>query len=166
MLLGRWLLIWGIFHRFLVKRWVVSWSFGTSTGYWSSQTHQPVHLVTTLYIYMRYIWYLVSVTMVTIWMAFFTYEWTNIIVDDGWVHPAAKTLSSLVRNWLWNIVMDDWKLDEKSLDKWQQLQHCKFIIHPRKFNKIKWRGMTNNVGFTLSVGETTPRFTISVEQVN
>ena len=34
-------------------------------------------------------------------------------MDDGWVHPLAKTLPSLVNNLCWNIVVDDWNLDEK-----------------------------------------------------
>ena len=52
--------------------------------------------------------------------------------------------------------MDDKSLDEKSLSKPQNLQHYKstmpiFVL----------QGMTNNVEFTFSVGDTTPRFTIS-----
>ena len=39
-------------------------------------------------------------------------KWTNIVMDDGWVHPLAITLASLVSNLWWNIVMDDWNLDE------------------------------------------------------
>ena len=46
-------------------------------------------------------------------------KWKNIVMDDGWVHPLAKTLPSLVNNMWWNIVMDDLNLDEKSLGKWQ-----------------------------------------------
>jgi hypothetical protein len=36
-------------------------------------------------------------------------------MDDGWVHPLAKTLPSIVNNLWWNIVMDEWNLDEKSI---------------------------------------------------
>jgi hypothetical protein len=82
-------------------------------------------------------------------------------MDDGWVHPLAETLASLVTNLWWNIVMDDWNLNEKPLVKWQQLQHCKSTI-PQMF----LQGMTNNIGSTFSVGDTTPRFTISIEQNN
>ena len=47
-------------------------------------------------------------------------DWRTIVVDDGWVHPLAKALPSpLIGNLWWNIVTDDWNLDEKSLDKWQ-----------------------------------------------
>ena len=38
---------------------------------------------------------------------------------------------------------------------------------PKKRKKKKHlQGMTNNVGLTISVGDTTPRFTISIEQEN
>ena len=40
-------------------------------------------------------------------------KWTNIAMDDVRVHPLAKTLPSLVSNLWWNIVIDDWNLDEK-----------------------------------------------------
>ena len=36
-------------------------------------------------------------------------------MDDEWVYPLAKTLPSLVNNLWWNIVMDDWNLDENHL---------------------------------------------------
>ena len=45
-------------------------------------------------------------------------KWTNIVMDDGWICPLAKTLPSLVNNLWWNVVMDDWILDEKSFGKW------------------------------------------------
>ena len=45
-------------------------------------------------------------------------KWANISMDDGWVYPLAKNLPSFVNNLWWNIVMDDWNLDEKSLGKW------------------------------------------------
>ena len=82
-------------------------------------------------------------------------------MDDGWVHPFAKTMPSLVNNLSWDIVMDDWDLDEKTLGKWQYLQHYKPII-PHK----KLQVMTNNVGLTFSVGDTILRFTISIGQDN
>ena len=41
-------------------------------------------------------------------------KWTDFVMDDRWVHPLAKTLPSLVDNLWWNIVMDDWILDEKN----------------------------------------------------
>ena len=49
-------------------------------------------------------------------------------MDDGWVHPLAKTLSSLVNNLWWNIVMVACNMDEKTLSKWQYLQHNKSAI--------------------------------------
>ena len=45
-----------------------------------------------------------------------------------------------------NIVMDDWHLDIKYHGKWE--------------------GMTSDVGLASSVGDTIPRFTISIEENN
>ena len=59
------------------------------------------------------------VTMVTFWVTLLMDKWTNIVMDDGWVHPLAETLPSLVNNLWWNTVMDDLNSDEKSLGKWQ-----------------------------------------------
>ena len=66
--------------------------------------------------------------MVAFQMILVMNKWTNIVKDDGWVHPLAKTLPSLVNNLWWNIIMDDWDLDEKLLGKWQKLQHYKSLI--------------------------------------
>ena len=46
-------------------------------------------------------------------------KWTNIVMDDGWVHSMTKTMPSLVSNLWYNIVMGDWMLDENLLGKWQ-----------------------------------------------
>jgi hypothetical protein len=40
------------------------------------------------------------VTMVTFWMTLPMNKFTNIVMEDGRVHPLAKTLPSLVAN-LW-----------------------------------------------------------------
>ena len=45
----------------------------------------------------------------------------------------------------WNMVMD-----EKSLSKWQQLQHCKSMM-----SKFSLQRMTTNVRFAVSVGDAT-----------
>ena len=45
-------------------------------------------------------------------------KFKNIVMDDRLVRPLAKTLTPLVGNLQWNIIMDDWHLDEKSLRKW------------------------------------------------
>ena len=58
------------------------------------------------------------VTMVTFRMTLLVNKWTDIIMDDGWVHQLAKTSPSLVNNLWWNIIMDDCNLDEKSCGKW------------------------------------------------
>ena len=70
-------------------------------------------------------------------------------MGDGRVHPLAKTLRSLVSHLRWNIVMDDWNLDE---------------IPPPPKKKVQ--GMINNVGLIFSVGDTTPRVTLNIEQDN
>ena len=44
-------------------------------------------------------------------------KWTNIVMDDEWVHPLANILPSIVNNLWWNIVMNDWYLDEKAFVK-------------------------------------------------
>ena len=56
--------------------------------------------------------------MVTLWMTLLMNEFIKIVMDDGWVHPMAKTLPTLVVDLWWNIVMDDQNLDEKSYGKW------------------------------------------------
>ena len=66
----------------------------------------------------NYIKHDIKCYMVTFWMTLFLNKWTNTIMDGGWVRPPAKTLPSLVNILWWNIVMDDWNLDEKSLGKW------------------------------------------------
>ena len=43
----------------------------------------------------------------------------NIVMDDGHVHPLAKTLPSHVNNLWWNVIMDGWILDECLLGKRQ-----------------------------------------------
>jgi hypothetical protein len=87
-------------------------------------------------------------------------KWTNIVMDDGWVHQFAKTLPFHFSNLLWNNVMDNWNSYEKSLGKWQFLQHCKPMI-PQNLQE-----MTNNNGLTFSVGDSIPRFIISIQQEN
>ena len=52
-------------------------------------------------------------TMVNFWMKLHINKWSNFVMDDGWVHMLAETLLSFVRNLRWNIVMDDWNLDEE-----------------------------------------------------
>ena len=55
-------------------------------------------------------------------------------MDDGRVHPLARTPPSHVINLWWNIVIDDWNMNEKSLGQWQIPQHCKPIT-PSKIYK-------------------------------
>ena len=72
--------------------------------------------------------------MITFWMTLLLNKFV-FVVDDRWVHPLAKTLPSLVNNLWWNSVMGDWNLDEKSLGKWQYLQHCKSLIPPKIYKE-------------------------------
>jgi hypothetical protein len=60
-------------------------------------------------------------------------------MNDGWVHPLAKTLPSFVSNLIRNIVMDDWCWDENLFDKWQSSQHREYVI-PKKVYK-EWQIM-------------------------
>ena len=69
-----------------------------------------------------------NVIMVCFGMTLLMNKWTNIVMDDGWLHPLAKTQFAIVNNLWWIIVMDNWNLDETSLGKWQWWQHCKSII--------------------------------------
>ena len=55
----------------------------------------------------------------------------------------------------------DCNLDEILICKWQYLQHYKSTIPSKHL-----QGMTNNIGLIFSVGDTTPQFTISIEQDN
>ena len=80
-------------------------------------------------------------------------------MDDGWVHPLAINLAFSCRQLVMNDCHGWLKIGWKSLGKWQQLQHCKSMIPPKKL-----QGTTNNVGLTFSVGDTTPWLTISIEQ--
>ena len=85
---------------------------------------------------------------------------TNIVIDDGWVQLLAKTLPTLVNNFWWNIVMDDWKMDAKHL---VSDNICKNII----YNPLKHlERMTNDVGITFGVGDTIPLFTTSTKKDN
>ena len=80
-------------------------------------------------------------------------------MDDGWLHPLAESLPSLVSNLWWNIIMDDWNLDENhsiGINNCNNvnLQSLKFCL----------QGLTNNVGLTISVGDIAPWFTISIKK--
>ena len=87
-------------------------------------------------------------------------KWTiGVNDDDGWVHPLAKTLPSLVTNFRWSIVMDDWNLDEKSLGTRQYLQHCKSIIPQNIYEE--WQIM---LGKNLVLVTLLPQFTIGIGQ--
>ena len=55
------------------------------------------------------------VTTVTFQMALLMNKCKNIFMDDDEFINLAKTLPSLLSNLSWNIVMDDWNLDENHL---------------------------------------------------
>ena len=79
---------------------------------------------------------------------------------DEFIHgPIPHLLLSVIYD-KWTL-MDDWNLDEKLSSKWQQLQHWKPTIPPKK---SQW--MVNNVELTFSVADTIPWFIISIEQDN
>jgi hypothetical protein len=52
----------------------------------------------------------------------------NIVMDVGCVLPLAKTPTFSCQQ---VVIMDDWNLDEKTLGKWQYLQHYKYINLPK-----------------------------------
>jgi hypothetical protein len=52
--------------------------------------------------------------MVDFYMMLLMNRFTNNVINDGRLHPLPKTLPSLDNNLWWNIVTDDWGLDEKS----------------------------------------------------
>ena len=87
-------------------------------------------------------------------------EFPNIVMDDGWFHPLAKTLPSLVNNLWWNIGIGDWNLDDNTLSC-DNNRNIESII---PFEYLQ--GATNNVELTYIVGDAIPWFTISVEQDN
>ena len=86
-------------------------------------------------------------------------KWTTIVMDDGRVHPLAKSLPSLVSNLWWDVVVDDWNLDEEAFGYWQYLKHCESII-PQNFT----RNDKKMLGYRFSVGDTITLFAISIEQ--
>ena len=55
-------------------------------------------------------------------------EWTDIVMDVGWIHPLAKTQFFSCQQLVMKIAMGGWNLDEKSFGKWQFLQYYKSII--------------------------------------
>ena len=61
---------------------------------------------------------------------------------------------------IWSWMIEIW-MRIHSVSKWLSLQHRKFRIRPKSY-----KGLTNNVGLTFSVGDTIWRSTISVEQDN
>ena len=74
----------------------------------------PMHKTTTLNMIVSVIWF--DVTLLTFQKTLLL----NLVYKycHGW-WIGSKTLPSFVSNLWWDIVMDDWKLDEKSLGKWQ-----------------------------------------------
>ena len=81
----------------------------------------------------------------------YKYRCPNLLL----VHPNANYWNKVWYIWhptiyVMNIVMDDWSLDEISFSKWQYLQRCK-----PKMPRMLHKGMTNNIRFTNSVGDTT-----------
>ena len=91
------------------------------------------------------------VTMVIFPMTLRMNKWTNTVTNDGWVHPSAKTLHSLVNKLWWNIVMDDCNLDE---NHFVSDIDCNTV---NLYSPQDLQGMTNNVELAFSVGDTTPR---------
>ena len=84
-------------------------------------------------------------------------KWTSIVMDDGWVHPLAQNPTFSCQQFLM-----------KMIEIWMKIHlvsdsNCSTVIYN---TPDKLQGMINNIGLTFSVGDTTPRFTISIEQHN
>ena len=95
-------------------------------------------------------------------------SWTNIVMENGWwVSPLTKTLPYLVNNLWWNVVVDDWNLVENHLVSDSNCNNV-YLQSPDTYIYIYicfnflLQGMTNNVGLTISVGDTIPRFAINI----
>ena len=95
-------------HKFM-ESWIWAGNFSNPTG---------TSVVTTWNMIFSVVWCLMSLWL-TFRVKFLMKKRTNIVVNDGGVHPLARTLLSLVSNLWWNIVMKDWDSDEKSLGKSQ-----------------------------------------------
>ena len=70
---------------------------------------------------------------------------------QGWVHPLANPLPILVSNVWWSIVMGAWNLDDKSLGS-DIICNTVNLESPQFFFSQR---MTNDVGLTFIVGDTT-----------
>jgi hypothetical protein len=79
------------------------------------------------------------VNMITFRMTLLMNKRTNLVMDDGWVHPMAKTLPSLVRNLWQNIVMDAWNFGWKVTSWVTKIATLELYL----------QGMTNNIGLRL-----------------
>ena len=106
------LLIQCVFYRFIEN----DWSFSEVLNFnrlFLKLNRSSVTALNKMFIVLM----VIDVAMVTFGATLLTNKWTNIVMDDRWVHPLAITLPSLVSNLWWNIVMDDWNLEENSLGK-------------------------------------------------
>ena len=96
-----------IWYSWFPRVLILNWWFGKINWLICKYTKYDISRHTAFY-----------VTMATLRITLLMNKWTNIVMEDGWVHPLGKTLSSLANNLRWTIVMHDWKLDEWALDKW------------------------------------------------
>ena len=101
-----WSMEWGTEESHVDMSWMPAAAWKRGTVRTNSYTEHDIQCHMEFY-----------VNIVIFWMTLLMNKWTNIIIDDGWVHPLAKILPALVINLWWNIVMDDIYLDEKSLGK-------------------------------------------------
>jgi len=76
------------------------------------------------------------------------------------VTMVALWMTSPITIWWWDIITDDWELDEICL---VSDGNCNYVNlqSPKKL-----QGMTINVGLTFGVGDTRPQLTISIEKDN
>ena len=107
------------------------------------------------------------VTAITFLVAYFMEKLTNIVsqiyfwfIQMPIIEVKFGIICILTDLW-WNIVIDGWNLVEKLLSKWHYQQHSISMM-----SKLYLVGMTNIVKLTFSVGDSTPRLSINIEQDN
>ena len=117
------------------------------------------------------------VTIVNISMTLFMYKWTNSVMDDEWVRPLVWNhldvlslpltfaASQTSFHWPKPYLLLSSTCDEIlswMIQIWMKIH----LVSDSNCNTVylkKLQEMTNHVGVTLSVGDTIPQFTVSIE---
>ena len=90
-------------------------------------------------------WHFMSLWYLIYWHFFTKYVYMYVIDDEAWMKSMPlfeeffeKGIFYILSILQWNIVMDDYNMDENSLSKWQWLQHWKSIM-PSLFLHKEWK---------------------------